>query len=219
MTLRYPRTLCSIQVNNPGAGGSGTTQTDGVTIQGDGSAGNKIAIKQVETAARLTGAGTVASPLDIVGWPVAGYLYPANDSGNLAFAANQTRVMAFQLGYALTFSNIGVKVAVLDAGHNYDFGIYDAAGTLVAHIGAQTLPATGNLGFAVVGAPITITPGLYMFAMTGAATTAALGYDSGISITLFSNQSYSATSGGALNGSVTALTPTPGLNAIAFSLY
>lgn len=45
------------------SGGLSTVSTDGVTIQGDGSSGNKVAIKAIQTDATLTGAGTVASPV------------------------------------------------------------------------------------------------------------------------------------------------------------
>lgn len=50
-------------------GTGGTVITDGVTIQGDGSAGSPIKIDAVQTDATLTGAGTVGSPLHAVATP------------------------------------------------------------------------------------------------------------------------------------------------------
>jgi len=201
-----------------GAGGGGTVQTDGVTIQGDGSAGNKIAIKAVQTAARLIGAGTVASPLDVAGWPLTSYasLFAL---GGVAANTNQTRISGFALPAPLRFSQIGVRVGATDAVNNYDLGVYNAAGTLIANIGAQPLPTTGFVSFATVQGAQTILPGIYAFAFTGNAGTAQIFYDSGDGLVIFSNQNYQVTVGGALAASVPAVTPAPNTNGLAFILF
>lgn len=88
--------------------------------------------------------------------------------------ANQIQLSGFYLPDAVTFSNIVVSVQTADAGNNYDWGIYDSSGKLKAHVGAQSIAGTGVLDVAVVGGPITLQPGKYYFAFTGAATTAIL---------------------------------------------
>jgi hypothetical protein len=196
-----------------GGGGAATVQTDGVTIQGDGSGGNKIAIKAVQTDATLTGAGTVASPLSAAqqtptGWPLPFYApYTANsNSGAAAFAnsANTLNIFGIYLPAAVQFSNIQILIGTADAVNNQDLGFYNAAGTRVAHIGAQTMAATGSRSFAVVGAPITLTPGLYFWATTSVGTTATLFMGNSTLMWGYSlNTNYSASVGGALPASIT----------------
>lgn len=45
----------------------GTVNTDGVTVQGDGSLATPIALKAVQHDATLAGSGTVADPLRVAG--------------------------------------------------------------------------------------------------------------------------------------------------------
>lgn len=162
-----------------GSGGAATVQTDGVTIQGDGSAGNKIAIKAVQTDATLTGAGTVASPLSAVqqtptGWPLSSWSIggSAASARFLAPSANTIRAIGFFLGVQIRVSNISIDIGTADAGGLYDVGIYNLAGTRQTHIGAQALPSTGLQTFALTGAPVTLNPGLYFWATTWNAATA-----------------------------------------------
>jgi hypothetical protein len=157
-----------------GGGGSSTVTTDGVTIQGDGSGGSPIAIKQVETSARLTGAGTLASPLEVAA--LCTRIYVGGNDGNTfnVGSANNIAGGETQVWYPTVISNVAVGVLTADAVNLYDIGLYNAALSLIAHIGAQTLPATGFQHFALVGAPITLFPGLYYYAFTGNSTTAVL---------------------------------------------
>jgi hypothetical protein len=99
---------------------------------------------------------------------------PANSAVQLTGVANTIRVWGLYIPARVVFSNITVYVNTADAVNSYDFGLYNSGGNLVAHIGAQTLPATAVQSFAVVGAPITLAPGLYFFAGTGNATTAQI---------------------------------------------
>jgi hypothetical protein len=252
-----------MQVTNPGSAGSGTVQTDGVTIQGDGSAGNKIAIKQVETdatltgagivasplsaspiqnsdgvtlqgngtsgsnyaikavqvAARLTGAGTVASPLDVAGTPLAffnGFNFPTSGGGPTG--ANQLYIGGFVLEQALRFGHIGGALSTGDAGHNCDLGIYSAAGTLLANIGAQVITSTSLVSYAIVQGTVTLNPGLYLAAFTSNGTTAK-SFANNSNWLWFNSNTYSSSAGGALPGSITAPTLAPGLGIPFFILY
>jgi|SRR5215469_1349102 len=217
--MRGPRTVCSIQVNNPGGGGgAATVQTDGVTIQGDGSTGSKIALKQVETDATLTGAGTLASPLQVASWPVSGYdAYGLAANARALVTANKLQGMMFSLGYELSLSNITVYINAPDNANNNDIGLYNSAGTLVAHIGAQHIAGSAVQTFAVVGAPVTIPPGRYLFALTSAAGTFQL-VGSGSIISQYYNDSFGTSSGGALPASITFPTASPQQAALAFIL-
>lgn len=216
--MRYPRTLCSIQVNNPGGGsGSGTVTTDGVTIQGTGAVASPIAIKQVETAARLNGAGTVASPLDIVGWPITGFTYPAGTNDAQGSVTNQTVVYGFALPFALTFSKITFFVNTADATNNSDVGLYSAAGSLVANIGAQHLATASAVTIATVQGSQTIAPGLYWMAFTSASNVLKL-YGNNSQFGLGSYTNAGVTSGGALANSITAPVVSPLRQTLSFTL-
>lgn len=195
-----------------GSGGAATVQTDGVTIQGDGSAGNKIAILAVQTDATLTGAGTVASPLSAVtqtptGWPLPYFQFgvAAASATGLASPVNTLQLVGIWILAQLRFSNVTVIVGTADAVNNYDIGMYNAAGTRAWHIGAQTIPSTGIQTFAVAGAPITINPGLYFWATTAVVNTATI-YTSGTTaqtLLYFSAFNQGATVGGAIPASIT----------------
>lgn len=211
MRWRLPKYHRGWLVWNPGGGGgSGTVQTDGVTIQGDGSAGNKIAIKAVQLTARLTGAGTVASPLDVAGWPIAYFAPPTPEgTGNFSVTVNTLDVYGIAIPYAVVASNISISVDVADGANNYDFGLYNAAGTRVAHTGAVSVGATGTVTIALTGAPITLAPALYFFAWTGNSATLVL--KMGVNFAgggqapygLSFNHGYSASVGGVLPASIT----------------
>jgi hypothetical protein len=200
---------------NPGSGGGGgTVTTDGVTIQGNGSGGSPIALLAVETDATLTGAGVVGNTLKVAtpfpgGWPLAFYSQgqgSANQLVQFANANNTLNVYGFSLLAQVRFSNITVYIGTADNANNCDLGLYNSSGTLVAHIGAQHLPATNNQTFAIVGAPITLNPGIYFFATTSVATTAAI-YISGGNAQAWAyslNTSYGASVGGALPASIAA---------------
>jgi hypothetical protein len=190
--------------NPGGSGGSGTVQTDGVTIQGDGSSGNKIALKQVETDATITGAGTVASPLSVVP-PTYNFFQYGGIGNNLALPQNQTLISGFLLPYSLTFSKIFFALTTADAGTNSDIGIYTAAGVLVANIGAQHLGTNFGNVIATVQGSQTIAAGLYMFAATTAGNTIVINSSFGTACWVFSSTA-GVTAGGALAASITAPT-------------
>jgi len=209
-----------------GGGGSGTVTTDGVTIQGDGSVGNPIAIKNaetdgvtlqgqgtiasnlalkaVQTNAGLTGAGTVGSPL---GAAPTTYWQPWFGRGSLSsqtITANTLYLSAMPVNWPVTFSHIGYAVNTADnSGNLYDIGVYNAAGTLLVHLGATAgttfCPTTGNKSVAV--SSTTLQPGVYYFAVTGNAST--LSMNNCDTSHFFASISFGASSGGALPNSIT----------------
>lgn len=121
--------------------------------------------------------------------------------------ANKVQTTGFYLPNSVTFSNIVVIVATSDAGANYDWGIYNTSGSLLAHVGAHSVGATGVVDLAVVGAPITLVAGKYYFAFTGAAATARITRPGGAASSLvltFSDltESGTASTGGALPSTI-----------------
>jgi len=221
---------------NPGSGGGGgTVTTDGVTIQGNGSAGSpialldaitdgvtlqgagisssKLALKAIQTTARLMGTGTVASPLDVTGWPLPGWVSGGWGASARFFAstANKLNVYGVIFPAPVLCSNITLDINTADAVNNCDIGFYNSAGVLLAHIGAQTIPATGLQTYAIVGGPLVIPAGTNYFATTSAANTAILFITGGggLAVGWGTNLSYGASTGGALPASITP----PGLSA------
>jgi len=180
-------------------GGSGTVQTDGVTIQGDGSAGNKIAIKQVETDTSLSGAGTVASKLAVV--PLTAWTNRIQGSGAQVVTANQLVLNAITIPAPITFSTISVLIFAADNANNNDIGLYSAAGTLVANIGAQHIAGTAAQTFSTVQGSKTIPQGAYFFAYTSAASNLTL-YYAASGLSPYYNATFGASVGGALPAAI-----------------
>lgn len=208
---RFPKYFPGwIVTGGGGSGGAATVQTDGVTIQGDGSSGNKIAIKQVETDASLSGAGTLASTLGLTAQTVfnIGANGTLNGYPNIP-NANTLWLYGFFLPFKLTFSNLGAHVATADGVNNSNWGIYSAAGTRICQIGAQTFGTNGKKSIALTGAPFTIMPGPYLFAFTSAAATLNLwSVNAGTFTPWFSSSNYATTAAGALPATITAPTVT-----------
>jgi len=190
-----------------GGGGSGTVSTDGVTIQGDGSGGSPIALKQVETGATLTGAGTLASTLGVT--PVTRWMF-GNALANTTVNANQVSVWGVYLPVPVTFANLTVNFGNVDSTNKFDVGIYSAAGALIANLGGIVF--TSGSGFqthATVQGSQTIAQGVYLVASTGNATAVnQFAGDSGQEpSSWFQNLNYTSSSGGALPNSISAPTP------------
>jgi hypothetical protein len=106
------------------------------------------------------------------------------------------------------------------AGNNSDFGFYNAAGTLVAHIGATTLNTTGTGTYAFTGGTQVIPAGKDYVCWVTAGTTLVLGGSGGSS---FLPPSYVSTTGvsGVLPGTITppADAPTSNNGIIGFAVY
>lgn len=173
----------------------------------------------VQTNSTLTGTGTSVSPLSVAGWPLAFYTNVTNQGASTGLGgANQVYIIGFANPSNVTFANISVAIQTADAVNLYDLGVYNQAGSLLAHIGAQSLPSTGNQTFAVSGGSKTISAGLYVFAFTGNSTTAALKQDSGTVLIWIRNTNVATSAAGVLPGSIGALTVAVGAFPIGFAL-
>jgi hypothetical protein len=169
-------------------------------------------LSSVTTDATLTGNGTAGSPLKVAapfpsGWPLAWWNTPpcgSNAAGTFTATANKLTLYGLFIPAQVQFGHIVLDISVADAVNSYDFGLYNNAGTLVAHIGAQTIPATGIQSFAVVGGPITINPGRYYVAGTGNANTASLQVGNMLHVTwnFLLATNFGASAGGALPASI-----------------
>lgn len=118
-----------------------------------------------------------------------------------AFNTNQTNGSGITLTTTVTFSNISVHLWTADGTNLYDLGIYDSTGTLKADIGPSHLAGSNLVTFAVLQAPVTLVAGLYLFAWTGNAATAALGGNDTVPV-WFDGGSLGVTSGGQLLSSI-----------------
>jgi hypothetical protein len=213
---RGPRTLCSIQVQNPGtSGGSSTVTTDGVTIQGNGSGGSPIALKAVETDSSLSGAGIVGNTLKVTPmtfWAAAS----ASVSGFGNTSANMLFISSIEIPAPLTFAHIIAQASTGDGANNSDIGLYNISGTLIANIGAQLISVTTAVSYATLQGAQTIPQGSYLVAMTSVGTTLKL-FGANSYYVQYHSAAYGSSSGGALPASITP--PTLSIAASNLGLY
>lgn len=97
-------------------------------------------------------------------------------SGNTTvIAANVVRLAHFFLSNTVAFNKIGITNITADAANNYSFGVFSLDGTVrYAHTTEQAMVGSGTFrALSVVEGTITLAPGDYLFAWTGAATTAS----------------------------------------------
>jgi len=184
-----------------------------------GGGGGGGGLSTVSVTARLTGNGTSGSPLDIAGWPGTFISSPFSQASGLQpSGSNDIAIFGFELPYALTFANIAVFIQTADGSNNSDIGIYSQAGSLVANIGAQHISSGNQVAkFATVQGSQTIVPGLYLFAMTSAAST--LTVYGGIAGLWVKNLNVASSTGGALASSISAQTVSPDYEIPSFMLY
>lgn len=153
------------------------------------------------------GGGGSSTP---TGWPLTYWnTLPGNGASTLVFSlsGNKLNIFCFYLPVQVQFGTLYLDIATTDAVNNCDAGLYSFAGSLVAHIGAQTIPSSGTQGFAVVGGSKTVNPGIYGFATTSTAATAAIymGGNSGnhANWRYTGAGDYAVTAGGVLPNSIT----------------
>jgi hypothetical protein len=149
-----------------------------------------------------------SQPTTPPGWPLPWWACMATGpAAALKFApiANNVTLMGFVLPVAVTFNKISVPVNIIDAVNLYDWGIYSYAGSLICHVGAQSIPATGVNTQTVTGAPISLNPGKYYFGFTGNTTTAQIlvSNPTGGAWSFLFNAAVVAGTGGALPASLT----------------
>jgi hypothetical protein len=104
---------------------------------------------------------------------------------------------------ALSVGHIQVDITTADGAHNSDIGIYNAAATTLAHVGATAMGSTGINTFALAGGTQSISAGLDYLCLTSTASTIQLAaYQNSGSVFNWASVA-STTSGGALNSSFT----------------
>jgi len=220
--------MAKMLIGAAGSGGSGTVNTDGVTIQGNGSvatpialldaitdgvtlqgagiSSSKLALKAVQTNSGLTGTGAVGSPLGLT--PSNFYSIGSFGGGpTQAVTANTLVICGVVIPLAVVFSNFTFWLAAGDASHDSDIGIYTPAGALLANLGAQLLTGTGApQTIATLQSGVVIQPGKYLVAWTSAASTLSLYTDAQTNAPWcwFSSASYGTSVGGACPASITA---------------
>lgn len=133
-------------------------------------------------------------------------------------AANDVAISGFVLPTPLTFTYIGIAVTTADAIGDYDFGVYTAAGDLIANLGPQHVPPTNLLTGPTLQGKQTIDAGLYMFGWTGNAIVAAIDIDPNWISWVF-NADVAASVGGTLPASIGAVAVAPAARAWGFALY
>jgi hypothetical protein len=203
---------------NPGqgGGGSGAVFTDGVTIQGDGTSGSKIALLDAMTdGTTLQGAGIAADKLSIKPVP----FFFTNATGN-SFPPTTNRVIVFGVTmYApILVSNIFVGVDGDNSGALYDLGFYDFGGNLITHVGAQSFPTGAGYNLPLLGGPILFPQGLYMFAFTGNNNVAAP-QGNNQEFCWAWNQDQGPSVGGVLPPTISPLAVGPSTPQVGFALY
>lgn len=129
-------------------------------------------------------------------WPVSQFYVGGCSSPNAwTITANDIGGFTFVVPVPVTFSNLAANINAADSSHNADYGIYTLSGTLVADVGAQEFGSTQAVDHAVITnasctgsgtpsacctgsgtgtcptTPLTIQPGVYIFAAAGATGT------------------------------------------------
>lgn len=165
---------------------------------------------------RLGGGGGGGS--GVAGWPLNFYSQGDFVGSGTAIGANEVLVAGFILEYSLKFTDLEVEIGVADAGSDSDLGIYNAAGNLVAHAGAQVIAAIGLQSFAMVEGSQTIEPGLYLLAATSVGGVLAL-YYSDLALVWYYNAAVAVSVGGALPAAIGAIAVSPSSYGIPFALY
>lgn len=106
-------------------------------------------------------------------------------------------------GWSVGHIGFGVQAGDGGAGALSDVGFYNASGTLVAHIGAQSLNTPGRVYAAFSGGTQTIPAGIGLFCYTSTSTAFNLFATQQSTSVYYQQDAAFTTTSGALNGSVT----------------
>lgn len=155
----------------------------------------------------------------VPGWPLLTFSQGRGATGVGNTANNRVAIWGMTVPYRFTFGSITCSINATDAVNSYDLGIYTQAGTLIANIGARTLPSLNSQTFTFQQGTQTIGPGNYIFAMTGTATTAKIYADNNGNASWVQNTSYAPSSGGALPSSISTPAVSLGVNLPFFTLF
>ena len=149
-------------IKSPNTGGSSSVKSDGVTIQGDGSALDPIAILQVQSDATISGDGTVANPLSVAPPKPTAFAY---DNVELIapvgpFTVPFTAFPALDTGDWVETISSGDWDIVSGGLRCFKDGVYKISGSMTLQLGDEV---AGNTEFVVQGGLVlTIDPSLPM---------------------------------------------------------
>lgn len=136
------------------------------------------------------------------------FTIPVGTGSGATSAANKAALWGFYLPYPVLFSTFTYQINTADNSANlYALGLYNSAGTLVAHTGPTAgttfAPSTGTKSIATVEGSQTIPAGRYYWAFSSVTATAKLAGTTGIFIPVVDTTSFT-TSGAVL---ITPITP------------
>lgn len=179
-------------------------------VTNPGSAG----VTAVTGVAPITSSGGATPAIGLT--PVT-YWQTPNTSANFTqigpAGANQTYASGLIINYPISVGHIAFDVAVLDNSANlYDVGLYNAAGNLVANVGAASYITTGLFTPALAQGTVRLNPGLYYVSLTGNATVMkifGMASNATQSFVWGFSANAGASIGGALPATITPPTPTP----------
>jgi len=134
--------------------------------------------------------------------PITHYTSPYEVGPHVVLTANTLLLIAAVIPASVTFANIAFHVGIADGVNNSDFGIYNAAGALLANAGAQAMGSATFSSFAAVQGSQTIAAGLYFIAWTSAGSVLGVSYDT-YCTGFYYNASFGVSVGGALPASIT----------------
>jgi len=136
-------------------------------------------------------------------------------SGQAASSANAIDVSTVYLP-SLHFSHITVDVSTTDSSTSdfYSWGLYSTSGSVLCSFTAVNLTAGGAIDQTCSQGTVTLSPGEYLFAFTGNATTAKIAYSGTAPVALSSVVSSTTSSSGALPSTISV----PG-SGVTFSGY
>jgi hypothetical protein len=129
-------------------------------------------------------------------------------SGSSGLAgANQEWLQALYTPDPVTFGHVYFNVGTLDASNNYSIGIYDSNGNTICTITAASYSSTGDKSVACTQGTVTLPAGKFYEMFTGAATTLKIG-DIGSTVqSIYQNNDFGTSSGGAVPTGGPAFTP------------
>lgn len=168
--------------------------------------GSSSGVTSVTGTAPVTSSGGATPAIGLTG--LGYWQLPTGGTGltSLAIVANQTQVVGEPIGYPLNVGHLTFNVITPDNSANlYDFGLYNAAGTLVANIGAASYTTGGIKTAALAQGTVRLNAGLYYIALTGNASVLTVsGIQSGSQLWQFGvSANIAASVGGALPASIT----------------
>jgi hypothetical protein len=170
--------------------------------------GHIVAISTSGVPSCTADAGATVGTINF--WQISSF----SSSAGQTFTANRTYVFGFTLPAQIT-SAVGIlvkTVAVDNTANLYDIGLYNSGGTLVASTGAVAGSTLFGSSAGLVNMPFTVATtlpsGTYYWAVTTNCSGSCATFTTIVSAlgTPYSTASGNATTGGALNGSITATT-------------